>query len=132
MLSKIFGKIAKTQEFETPEVKLNKKVSKRSASDEIPISPTSTVQPIFEGTQTSKSKQKSKSKKRVDELNGVQGWQGFQGVTGSQGPQGWQGFQGVTGSQGPQGVQGWQGFQGVTGSQGPHWNDITTIKLNLY
>jgi len=72
MLSKIFGKIAKTQEFETPEVKLNKKVSKRSASDEIPISPASTVQPIFEGTQTSKSKQKSKSKKRVDELNSLE------------------------------------------------------------
>jgi hypothetical protein len=72
MLSKIFGKITKTQEFETPEVKLNKKVSKRSASDEIPISPASTVQPIFEGTQTPKSKQKSKAKKRVDELNSLE------------------------------------------------------------
>jgi hypothetical protein len=75
MLSKIFGKIAKTQEFETPEVKLNKKVSKRSASDEVPTLPASTVQPFGtqgpQGPQTTK-KQKSKAKKRVDELNSLE------------------------------------------------------------
>ena len=57
-------------------------------------------------------------------LTGPQGPQGIQGLTGPQGPQGPRGEQGLTGPQGPQGIQGPQGVQGERGLSG---NDFTII-----
>ena len=58
----------------------------------------------------------------IDGATGSQGVQGYNGIDGATGPQGDIGSQGATGSQGIDGAtgpQGDMGLQGVTGSQGP-------------
>lgn len=66
MLSKIFGKTTKKEEFDIPEVKLNKKVSKKSAADV--VIPVTHETPI----DTPNRNGRSSRKKRVEDLTSIE------------------------------------------------------------
>ena len=81
----------------------------------------------MQGTQGLQGTTGSQGAQGTTGTQGAQGTQGVQGTTGSQGAQGTQGLQGTTGSQGVQGTQSVQGTQGTQGASGVGGGSSVTV-----